>query len=68
MAHNLPFLKDGETEVFDLMPSAIYITRKYNREELMGKNMKDQTFIDMFHWNVQYLFMKLICSSFWKLN
>jgi hypothetical protein len=68
MAHNLPYLKDGDTIIFDLMPCFTYITQKYNNNEVMGKTIKDQAIIDMFDWDVQYLFKKLLSSSFWKLT
>ena len=34
----------------------------------MGKTIKDQAIIDMFDWDIQYLFKKLLSSSFWKLT
>ena len=68
MAQNLPFLKDGDKTIFGIMPCMTYLAKKYNQEELMGKTLKDQTTIDMFHWDLQYLFKKLICSPVWKMR
>lgn len=34
----------------------------------MGKTVKDQALIDMFDWDIQYLFKKILSSSFWKLS
>jgi hypothetical protein len=30
--------------------------------------MQDQALVDMYHWDIQYLFKKLICTTFWKLS
>ena len=54
--------------IFDLMPAFIYIAKKYGREELVGKTIKDQAIVDMYHWDIQYLFKKLICNTFWSLS
>jgi hypothetical protein len=31
MANNLPYVKDGNTTVYDLIPTFIYIARKYDK-------------------------------------
>ena len=68
MARNLPYLKDKDIIIFDLLPILTYLARKYNRFDLFGHTAQDQAKTDMFHWKMIHVFQKTICCTFWHME
>lgn len=48
----LPFLEEGNFIVTGSIPMCLYVIDRFSKEELLGKNLKDQAIVDMYLWTI----------------
>ena len=48
----LPFLEEGNFMVTGSIPMCLYVIDRFCKEELLGKNLKDQAIVDMYLWTI----------------
>ena len=48
----LPFLEEGNFMVTGSIPMCLYIIDRFCKEDLLGKDLKDQTIVDMYLWTI----------------
>lgn len=48
----LPFLAEGKFVVTGSIPMCLYVIDRFGKEELLGRDLKDQAIVDMYLWTI----------------
>jgi hypothetical protein len=57
---DLPYLRDGDAHVTDMIPMLEYVAKNYGGRDMLGASLKDEAHVDMLLWSVDSMMRELM--------